>query len=221
MKRNIKEIVLITLLIIPAITLAYFWNQIPDTVPMHWNGSGEIDRYGPKSSLIWINILLGPFMYVLLKYITKVDPRWKNASESQKNTYDTVRLAIGLFIAIITTSIILVCAGFEINSFKIAMISVMGLFVIIGNFMPKFRSNHLVGIRTPATLEDDSIWKKTNMLGGKIFFWSGLIGLVAVFFLPTKYAATPLILVLGGVGFIVFYSFKMMFAANKKEGTES
>jgi uncharacterized membrane protein len=40
------------------------------------------------------------------------------------------------------------------------------LFIVLGNLMPRFRSNFFFGIRTPWTLSSEQMWMKTHRLGG-------------------------------------------------------
>ena len=57
-----KELPLIGIVLLPFLYLAYVWNQLPTEVPLHWNIKGEVDRYGDKSELILIPILIRSIM---------------------------------------------------------------------------------------------------------------------------------------------------------------
>lgn len=49
------------------------------------------------------------------------------------------------------------------------------IFVIMGNYMPKLKVNHTVGIRLPWTLHSEDNWHKTHRLAGKLWVLGGLI----------------------------------------------
>ena len=53
------------------------------------------------------------------------------------------------------------------------------LFVVIGNFMPKFKSNFYMGIKNPWTLSSDQVWRKTHRLGGKLYAGCGILTLLS------------------------------------------
>ncbi len=53
----------------PLIYLAYIWNDLPRKVPMHWNINGEIDRYGSKTGLLWLILLMPVSMYLILSVV--------------------------------------------------------------------------------------------------------------------------------------------------------
>jgi uncharacterized membrane protein len=57
-----------------------------------------------------------------------------------------------------------------------AMAFLLGiLFMAIGNYLGKVRSNFMFGIRTAWTLSSEISWNKTHRLGGWLFFITGLL----------------------------------------------
>src|SRR4026209_478312 len=84
--QNKKEIVmdkilknLIWLVIaVPAIYLLAIWETIPQTVPLHYNLKGEIDKFGSKNELIiFVAIIMAvnTGVYFLLTNIHRIDPK--------------------------------------------------------------------------------------------------------------------------------------------------
>ncbi|WP_417443810.1 SdpI family protein [Joostella sp.] len=49
------------------------------------------------------------------------------------------------------------------------------LYIIFGNYFKTIKANYFIGIRTPWTLENDNVWKKTHKLGGILWFIGGII----------------------------------------------
>lgn len=74
--------------------------------------------------------------------------------------------------------------GYEVSIDKIIPSIVGILFIVIGNYMPKIKSNYFYGIKTPWTLSSDTSWRKTHRLGGKVFIISGFIIILSSFLLP-------------------------------------
>ena len=56
------------------------------------------------------------------------------------------------------------------------------LFFGIGMFMKKLKRNWFIGIRTPWTISNDEVWKKTHLLGAKLFKLLGIIIFFGIFF---------------------------------------
>jgi len=48
--------------------------------------------------------------------------------------------------------------------------------------MENAKRNWFIGIRTPWTLSSDGVWKKTNLIGGKLFKIAGIIAIIGSFF---------------------------------------
>ena len=49
------------IMLVPAIYLAVIWQQIPQTVPMHFDMKGNVDSYGTKHELLILVLSLTAF----------------------------------------------------------------------------------------------------------------------------------------------------------------
>lgn len=67
----------LAILIGTALYLAVTWRGIPDSVPMHYNTAGEIDRYGSKISLIALAAVPWGF-FLLLTAVEFIPPSMMN-----------------------------------------------------------------------------------------------------------------------------------------------
>ncbi len=83
-KIKTSEIILILIVLAPFVYLAKIWNELPERVPMHWNIEGKIDRYGSKTELIWIPVLLPLLTYLLITFVPKIDPKNQLAKMGKK-----------------------------------------------------------------------------------------------------------------------------------------
>src|SRR4051812_17944965 len=66
------------IMLIPAVYLAILWNHIPQTVPMHFDFKGNVDRYGSKHELLVLIIsltVLNAIVYLVITNIYKIDPK--------------------------------------------------------------------------------------------------------------------------------------------------
>ena len=91
-------------MLLPFIYLAYLWNDLPSKVPMHWDLKGEIDRYGGKSELIIIPILLPLLVYVIFLVVPKIDP--KNKLNKMGDKLQTIKFLMTTFMSILALFII-------------------------------------------------------------------------------------------------------------------
>ena len=92
------------------------------------------------------------------------------------------------------------------------------LFIVLGNYMPKFRQNSFMGIRVKWTLESEANWNATHRFGGKIWVAGGFACLAGAM-LPVKAmgAVFPVVLVTVALAPIVYsyYYSKTQPAAEK------
>lgn len=173
----------------PIIYLALTWNQVPQTVPLHFDHEMKPDRFGNKNEL-WIvsGIILAVslFLYFLLKNIHRIDPKRKNLPSSGFS-----RLAFGLVVFMSTLSfLILLSATKGNNLMENLLFPFMGLlFAFLGNYMVNIKPNYFAGIRLPWTLSNDENWKRTHRLAGKLWFWGGMSLAIISLIIPFKFAA--------------------------------
>lgn len=67
------EVAIILLTVIPIVVLAYYYPQLPEKVPVHWNAGGEADRWAAKSVLsVFFISFLSIYLQIFL-LITKSD----------------------------------------------------------------------------------------------------------------------------------------------------
>lgn len=176
-----KELPIMAVALIPIIYLIYTWNQLSSKIPMHWNIEGEIDRYGSKNELLFLTVGLSVFMYVLMLFVPKIDPKnkLKNA-----NKYHSIRLVTSIFITVLLIFIIQATKNADMGNPNYLLMIISAFYLILGNYFKTIKPNYFVGIRLPWTLENEENWKKTHQFGGKIWFIGGFISLILGLFLP-------------------------------------
>lgn len=204
-----KELPILLIVIAPIIALLALWSQLPESLPIHWNFQGEVDGYGKK----WATPLINIGIYLALLFIPFIDPRMRNY-QIFSDTYFKIRILFAVFMSVILGISMAIGLGYEssINQFvdfaKLLPILICTLFVLLGNYMGNIRPNWFLGIRTPWTLDSETVWKKTHRLAGKLWFWGGILGIVLMFLLPVMIAKS---LVFGGIILLsivpVIYSF--------------
>ncbi len=79
--------------------------------------------------------------------------------------------------------------------------------IALGNVMPKLPRNGLVGIRTPWTLADPSVWERTHRVGGYLITAAGLVSLASLPAAGKRAARLPVAALLSAVGLSVAYSY--------------
>ncbi|MEZ4854613.1 SdpI family protein [Flavobacterium sp.] len=172
MKTLRKELPFILIMLLPFIYLAYIWNNLPEKVPLHWNGAGEIDRWGSKTEMLIPIVLLIFVPYVIFAFLPKLDPKGK--LNKMVNKLNQLRFLFSLFMSVL--AIFIIYSTQQTASKPTFVFVLIGfLFAVLGNYFKTIQPNYFIGIRTPWTLENEEVWKKTHLLGGKLWFAGGLL----------------------------------------------
>lgn len=175
---------------IPAVYLALVWNKLPDTVALHFDWSGQPDRFGSKKELLKVIIILtafSPLLYLLLCNIYRIDPK-KYAAENKERLRS---LAFGVVVFMSALLCLIIYSSSKGNvSFNTGLILAGTglLFAFIGNYMHNIKPNYFAGFRLPWALENEENWRRTHALAGKLWFGGGLLLAVVCLFLPSKAA---------------------------------
>ena len=183
MEKIKKEIPFITIALLPFVYLAYIWNRLPEKVPMHWDASGEINNYGNKNELLFVLLLLVGLPYLIFSVIPHIDPKQK--LQNMGNKLNNLRFILSLFMSAL--AIFILYSIQQQTSNPGFILSIVGLlFAFLGNYFKTIKPNYFIGIKTPWTLENEEVRKKTHLLAGKMWFIGGLL-MTMTFVLPDPF----------------------------------
>ncbi len=162
---------------------AILYPSLPEQIPLNWDIDGTVS-YGDKYQIFLMcgMAVLFAFMFDILP---KIDPRKKNYHKFG-GFYDGFCVFMQGFLLMMTG--IVLTESFRPGTLLvplIVMLSIGILFLFIGNFMPKIKSNFYMGIKTPWALSSEEVWRKTHRLGGKCYCIAGIIMILCAF-LPNQ-----------------------------------
>lgn len=159
----------------------YFYPQMPERMPSHWNAAGQVNGFLPR---IWGLFLMPLFSLALLGLflaIPRIDPLKANIQKFRKYFDRFILLILGFFLYIYILTI-LWALGYTFQ-FIYAMVPAFSiLFYYAGVLTESAKQNWFIGIRTPWTLSSETVWNKTHKLGGKLFKLAALVGLLGLLF---------------------------------------
>ena len=184
-----------SLAVLPTIVTAVALKFMPNTVPLHYNFAGEIDRWGSKYEHFLMPALLIVFV-VLMQVITyfqekKIeDEPTPREQASRRNNIKVVRIVTIVFEIF---WLILICwmlwtskenanLGTEQTATNIGQfiwIALGILLVVIGNILPKSRMNSVIGVRTTWSMYNEETWSKSNRFGGIVLMVTGIAMVIA------------------------------------------
>lgn len=176
MKKNTKLLILTTaVILIPILAGLFLWDRLPAQIPTHWNAEGVIDDWSSKEFAVFglFGIMAG--LHLLCYFGTMLDP--KNKGHNEKTMWIVLWICPILSVLLGT---LMYCAAFgmEVNMERIMPIVIGAIFVVIGNYMPKFKQNSTMGIKIPWTLADEANWNATHRFGGIAWVIGGVLMMI-------------------------------------------
>ena len=187
MKNKLMWIIFAVSVIATAATVGF----LPDTIPMHFDITGAVDRYGSKYEIFIfpaINII-----FLAINFIAdKVYKKQLSALSDEKKLAEiknnmkimpvitivgmlTFMLIGGGFVFFILSSGDVSVSVMPPRLSSIVGISLGILLTVLGNFMPKARKNTLFGLRTPWSMKNEKTWTLSNRFAGIVLFISGIL----------------------------------------------
>ena len=182
---------------IAATWLATFllYPRLPEQIPLHWNVSGEIDRYGSRE-----NVFVMPAVMVGIVLLSGVLP-WLSPKrfelDSFRSTYLYIMLLIlGLFVYL--HALTLWAALEKPLDINRALLGALFLFLILsGNVLGKVRRNFFIGVRTPWTLASEKVWYATHRFTARLLVIAGVIGLLSLILTPNPWIGLAILIAVG------------------------
>lgn len=195
-----REWLQLLLLALPFIAIPFVWSHLPEQIPTHWNLAGEPDDYSHKAFGLLILPVLNIFTTALLFGIPYIDPRRENF-ELFANTMRSFRLLFTTFMLVVFSAIVAAGLGYDFAIERVICVCLILLFLVLGNMFGKVRSNYFVGIRTPWTLDNPEVWRRTHRMAAVLWVAASIIALPA----PMLFDGTALfVIMMVYVGTITF-----------------
>ncbi|MBM6966254.1 SdpI family protein [Massilimicrobiota timonensis] len=179
---------------------------MPDTVPLHWDENWQIDGYGSRYMFL-ILAFIPMAIYYGMSLTKHIDPKRMNL-EKRKKTYRLFQYGLTVFFLILA-------AFFEYSAFnpqqdgeQFVLLLVSVLLIGMGNYLPKIPQNYFFGVKTPWTLANEYVWKKTHKVCGYAFVIIGIIiALCGILHFPYSYIVLLIGLVVITIGIYVYSYF--------------
>jgi uncharacterized membrane protein len=157
---------------------ALAWPHLGERMPVHWGITGEPDRWGSRTegTLMLPAMLVG--LVLLMRFLPRIDPRRENFAK-MRGVYDFVIAVVAALMLGIHSLVLAAGLGHRVPVDTIIPVFIGVMLILLGNVLPRSRSNWWFGIRTPWTLSSDRVWARTHRVAGFCFVAAGLILILA------------------------------------------
>jgi uncharacterized membrane protein len=180
-------------------------------VPVHFGIDGRPDRWGSRFEIVGVIGLLAAMTGAIGGGMSLFARRADDAARARS-------LRIGQFVVVVSmglcglliANLVLAAAAGASLQLKATPLIISLILVLTGAVLGRVSPNPFVGVRTPWTYKSRRSWDRTNRLGGRLLFLTGLAGLALTPFVPTAWAFTGLIvLILLTTALTVFESWRV------------
>lgn len=209
-----KELPIISIILLPFVYLAIIWNKLPQKVPVHWNIRGEVDRYGEKTEMILIPILLPLLVYLIFLVVPKIDPN--NKLNKMGNKLNSLKFVLTTLMSGLALFLIFSAHHQNFTNPNLIFVFVGLMYLVFGNYFKTIKANYFIGIRTPWTLESETVWKETHRLAGKLWLAGGLLVIISALFLDDNMNVLTFFIITGIITLVpAVYSYFIFKKENK------
>ena len=171
----------------------------------HWNAAGEADGFGSQFAAVYFLPLLTMALSLLIMFVPAVDPLKANVT-AFRSEYNVFVLFFATFMYYVHGLSLAWNLGLRFSMNAMLTPAIGLFFVLAGMLLLKARRNYFIGIRTPWTLANDTVWDKTHQMGGRLFIASGVLTTACVIF-PAAAPVVLMVTILGAALITIVYSY--------------
>ncbi|WP_134684934.1 SdpI family protein [Brevibacillus migulae] len=192
---------------LPLLAGIFTYGDLPEQMAVHFNSEGIADGFQSKPLFFVIYVVISSVIMGALLFTRKLDPKKQNYEKFPK-AYEAIRFAVLILLSVSYLFLVMNNLGVSLDV-RIFVHLLLGLvWVIVGNYLGQVRSNHFIGIRTPWTMADEGIWRKTHRMAAPVWVLAGLLLILAAF-LPALRESPILVLsvIIVSIALPIVYSF--------------
>lgn len=179
LKANKGKLILSSILILlPILVGVVLWDRLPAVLASHWGADGTADGFMPRAMAVFAMPLFLLVFHWLGLLVTAADPHNREQNRKVFGLVFWICPIISFLTAGLTYTVAL-GGALHISLFLPLLLGV--LFIVIGNYLPKCKQNHTIGIKIKWTLASEENWNATHRFGGKVWVIGGFCILAGVF----------------------------------------
>ena len=174
MKKNMTELIIWIVLAMPFIAAFIFWDKLPDRMAIHFNFTGDADGFGNKLPGILMLPVINLLIWLLLKFLPKFMMTQQQFDLFSKR-YNIIRLLVHSFITALYLVILMFTLQYNTNVLLFIAYGISILLLVTGNYLNNIKPNNFIGIKTPWTLKNADVWRKTHHVTSRLWVAASLI----------------------------------------------
>lgn len=153
--------------------------SLPAELVSNWDAAGEPNGTMSKSLALWLFPALTAGLLVVFAVIPRIDPLRENIAKFRPY-YDWFIVVFTGYMLVLHAGIIAFNLGYEFDFTVLVLLAAAGFLYYTGVLVTHAERNWFVGIRTPWTLSSEEVWRRTHILGGRMFKLTAILTVVGL-----------------------------------------
>jgi uncharacterized membrane protein len=157
-----------------AIVSIALWSRLPPEVVTHWNLLGKANGSSSRAwaALAGPGIILG--LTLLFQVVPRIDPRRENYDKFHE-VYWLVVNGFVLCLLVLHLAILAAGTGAVVSVQRVMAGCLAVLMLVLGNSLGRIRPNWFMGVRTPWTLDNPEVWRRTHRVAAWLLVGAGVV----------------------------------------------
>lgn len=170
MKNNTVKILISSVaILLPCLFGIIMWNNLPETMTTHFGADMVPDGVSSKAMAVFALPVVLLVIHLLCLFISSKDKRFKEQKGKAANMIYFIMPLLSIFVSAVIYALSL---GYEIGA-RFLVIPFVVMAIGIGNYLPKVKPNHVMGVRLKWTLQSEENWVYTHRITGRVWFGCG------------------------------------------------
>lgn len=182
---------ILAMILLGFVSVGLFFSLAPDLIPVHYDASGQVDRWGSK-----YEYLIMPAMSLVFAIFMV----WLARREGKQGQEMNEKVVLGmtawvlllfnlLWLFFMWKAIDIAQTGNGLGELpaKGLLILLFAAFIPLGNRLPKAQRNRVFGVRTKWSTANDRCWQKSQRMGGYVLVICGILGVILCALLPAAW----------------------------------
>jgi uncharacterized membrane protein len=164
-------------------------NQLPDTpIATHFNAAGQVNGTMPRDVALAFGPIMALVIAAIMLWVVPVLMPKKASLARSSQAYSASVIVTVVFLCLVHAGLVARALHMAIDIPRWSLAGVGGVFIVLGNYLPKTRYNYAMGIRNPWTLCNEEVWDKTHQLAGPLFMLLGALVIADAALVPLPLA---------------------------------
>ncbi|HEX5262556.1 MAG TPA: SdpI family protein [Phenylobacterium sp.] len=165
-----------------SVAIAFWaWFTLPAGagVPVNYLGFDGVRHHGVSRHALWLIPVIAGFVATSMTFSPGLGARGE--VDRAAEVFDITLIAVAGLLFVVQAALVGRALDPDFNVMRPVAIATGVLLLAVGNYLGKARQNWFIGLRTPWTLADATVWDKTHRYAGRGMFLGGLVLIVIGF----------------------------------------